>query len=107
MLKPQGAGPFPGVILSHGAGGSANYYSRGIAAEMVRWGLVCIATNYTHAGGVPLGAPGTLSDVGASQANVLRAHAVGPAYPSRGVEHLVRPVDAELRPDIGRAEARW
>jgi dienelactone hydrolase len=76
VLKPQGAGPFPAVILSHGAGGSANFYSRGIAAEMVRWGLVCIATNYTHAGGVPLGAPGTLSDVGASQANVLRAHAV-------------------------------
>ena len=42
---------------------------------MVRWGLVCIATNYTHAGGVPIGAPGTLLEPGASQANVLRAHA--------------------------------
>jgi len=76
LLKPQGGGPFPAVILSHGAGGSANVYSRGVAAEMVRWGLVCIATNYTHAGGVPLGAPGTLLEPGASQANVRRAHAV-------------------------------
>ena len=76
LLKPQGGGPFPAVILSHGAGGSAHVYSRGVAAEMVRWGLVCIATNYTHAGGVPLGMPGTLADLGASPANVLRAHAV-------------------------------
>ena len=76
LLKPQGAGPFPAVVISHGAGGNANAYSRGIAAEMARWGLVCIATNYTHAGGVPIGAPGTLLEPGASQANVLRAHAV-------------------------------
>jgi dienelactone hydrolase len=42
---------------------------------MVTWGLVCIATNYTHAAGVPLGAPGTANDPGASQANVTRARA--------------------------------
>src|SRR5262245_54499663 len=42
LLKPQGAGPFPAVVISHGAGGNANAYSRGIAVEMVRWGLVCI-----------------------------------------------------------------
>jgi dienelactone hydrolase len=75
LIKPQGNGPFPAVVLSHGAGGSANIYARAVAVEMVRWGLVCIATNYTHAGGVPLGAPGTLLDPGASQANVRRAHA--------------------------------
>ena len=40
---------------------------------MVGWGLVCIATNYTHSGGVPIGSPGTSSEIGASQANVLRA----------------------------------
>jgi dienelactone hydrolase len=76
LLKPRGSGPFPAVILSHGAGGSATAYSRGVAQEMVQWGLVCIATNYTHAGGVPLGAPGTSNEPGASQANVLRGHAV-------------------------------
>jgi dienelactone hydrolase len=75
LFKPRGAGPFPAVILSHGAGGSANGYSRGVAVEMVQWGLVCIATNYTHAGGVPGGAPGSLSEPGASQANILRGHA--------------------------------
>ena len=75
LIKPQGPGPFPAVVISHGAGGNATVYARGVATEMVRWGLVCVATNYTHAGGVPLGAPGTALDPGASQANVLRAHA--------------------------------
>jgi dienelactone hydrolase len=75
LLKPTGRGPFPAVIISHGAGGNA-MTTRDIAAEMVQWGLVCIATNYTHAGGVPLGAPGSAAEQGASEANVQRAHAV-------------------------------
>jgi dienelactone hydrolase len=75
LLKPAGAGPFPAVVVSHGAGGNATAYSRGVAVEMVRWGMVAIATNYTHAGGVPLGAPGTADETGASQANIQRAHA--------------------------------
>ena len=76
LLKPLGGGPFPAVIISHGVGGNASSYSLGIAGEMVRWGLVSIATNYTHAGGVPLGAPGSPIEAGASQSNVQRAHAV-------------------------------
>jgi dienelactone hydrolase len=75
VLKPPGAGPFPAVILSHGASGNAGAYGRNVAVEMVRWGLVCIATNYTHAAGVPLGAPGTTLEPGASLANVRRAYA--------------------------------
>jgi dienelactone hydrolase len=73
LLKPLGSGPFPAVIISHGAAGNANGYSRSIARVMVGWGLVCIATNYTHAGGVPIGSPGTSSQGGASAANVQRA----------------------------------
>jgi dienelactone hydrolase len=76
LLKPAGAGPFPAVVISHGAGGTATGYSRTIAVQMRSWGLVGIATNYTHAGGVPIGSPGTLTDPGASQANVLRGHAL-------------------------------
>lgn len=75
LLKPAGAGPFPAVVVSHGAGGSATAYSRGVAVEMVRWGMVAIATNYTHAGGVPIGAPGSAAETGASQPNIQRAHA--------------------------------
>jgi dienelactone hydrolase len=75
LLKPRGAGPFPAVVISHGAGGNANGYSRGIAGDMVQWGLVCIATNYTHAAGVAEGAPGTWTEPGASRANVVRARA--------------------------------
>jgi dienelactone hydrolase len=73
LFKPAGNGPFPAVIVSHGAGGNANGYSRSIARTMVAWGLVVIATNYTHAGGVPVGSPGTAAEPGASTANVARA----------------------------------
>lgn len=75
LFKPVGPGPFPAVVISHGFGGNSGGYSRDIAVQMVTWGLVAIATNYTHAGGVPIGAPGTSNDRGASTANVQRAHA--------------------------------
>jgi hypothetical protein len=73
LYKPRGSGPFPAVIISHGNGGSASVYSRNIASTMVTWGLVAIGTNYTHAGGVPIGSPGTASEPGASAANIRRA----------------------------------
>jgi dienelactone hydrolase len=75
LLKPRGRGPFPAVVLSHGAGGSARSYGRELGHVMRTWGLVCIAVNYTHIGGSPLGAPGTLLQQGASPENVFRAHA--------------------------------
>src|SRR5215475_11857213 len=71
LFKPPGAGPFPAVIISHGFGGNARGYASNIAREMRNWGLVGIATNYTHAAGVPLGAPGTATELGASNANLL------------------------------------
>ena len=74
LYKPPGAGSFPAVILSHGSDGSAGFFASLVAPTMVHWGLVCIATNYTHSSGVPIGAPGDASQPGASQANVLRAH---------------------------------
>lgn len=76
LLKPAGGGPFGAVVISHGAGGNVGALPRTLAIEMRRWGLVGIATNYTHSAGVPIGAPGTLSEPGASDANVQRAHAV-------------------------------
>ncbi|HKW46571.1 MAG TPA: dienelactone hydrolase family protein [Gemmatimonadaceae bacterium] len=74
LYKPSGAGPFPAVILSHGSEGSASFFASLVAPTFVQWGLVCIATNYTHSTGVPIGAPGDASQPGASPANVLRAH---------------------------------
>jgi len=50
LLKPEGAGPFPAIILSHGLGGNAQMMMRTRGSELVKWGLVCIATDYTHAG---------------------------------------------------------
>ena len=74
LYKPPGSGPFPAALLSHGSDGSAAFLGNLIAPTMVSWGLVCIAVNYTHSTGVPIGSPGTASDVGASAANVQRAH---------------------------------
>jgi len=51
MLKPAGNGPFPAVIISHGAGGTANGYSLAKAKEMLPWGMVCIGPTMTHAAG--------------------------------------------------------
>ena len=75
LLKPRGRGPFPAVVLSHGAGGSARSYGLKLGSVMRTWGLVCIAVNYTHSRGVPPGAPGMLLQQGASAANAFRAHA--------------------------------
>jgi dienelactone hydrolase len=74
LFVPSGAGPFPGVLISHGKGGQPNGYSANLARIMVGWGMVAIATMYTHApDGADLGHEPDGSD-GASQANVLRAH---------------------------------
>src|ERR671925_638499 len=73
LRKPAGRGPFPAVIISHGYGSNVSGYPSRLASEIVTWGIVCIATNYTHAGGVPIGSPGSPSEPGASRANVLRA----------------------------------
>lgn len=51
MLKPAGPGPFPAVIIHHGAGGTATGYSLPKAREMSAWGMVCIAPTLTHVAG--------------------------------------------------------
>lgn len=50
LVKPEGEGPFPAVVISHGRGGSAGSFGLQKAREMVSWGFVCIAPDYTHAG---------------------------------------------------------
>lgn len=51
MLKPAGDGPFPSVVISHGAGGSASGYSLPKARDMVSWGMVALAPTLTHVSG--------------------------------------------------------
>jgi dienelactone hydrolase len=74
VLAPDGRGPFPAVVLSHGSRGSARMIANEVGRTMVGWGFVCIAVNYTHAAAVPIRAPGEPAETGASRANVLRAH---------------------------------
>jgi dienelactone hydrolase len=50
MLVPEGAGPFPGILISHGLGGSAASFGLNKAREFVKWGFACIAVDYTHVG---------------------------------------------------------
>ena len=68
LLKPEGRGPFPAVLISHGLGGRAESFGLQKAREMVRWGMVCIAPDYTHSG-----AGGDRASFGASEENLRRA----------------------------------
>ncbi len=68
LLKPEGKGPFPAVLISHGLGGNAQSFGLIKAREMVKWGLVCIAPNYTHTG-----QGGERAQFGASAENIRRA----------------------------------
>jgi len=71
LLKPDGKGPFPAVLISHGLGGSAESFGMQKAREFVKWGMVCIAPNYTHNRGARGGQRPT--DYGASEENLRRA----------------------------------
>ncbi|HCN28966.1 MAG TPA: hypothetical protein DIT64_09400 [Verrucomicrobiales bacterium] len=75
LLKPEGRGPFPAVLISHGLGGSAESFGMNKAREMVKWGFVCIAPSYTHTGGARGAAKGAPqpADYGASEENIRRA----------------------------------
>lgn len=88
LLKPEGKGPFPAVLISHGLGGSAESFGLTKAREMVNWGFVCIAPSYTHSVGPPGNRPGAPragpppnaanggqqpADYGASAENLRRA----------------------------------
>lgn len=68
LLKPEGKGPFPGLLISHGRGGSAEQMGRVKGGEFVRRGYVCIAPDYTHAE-----TQGDRRDFGASEENIRRA----------------------------------
>lgn len=67
-LKPEGDGPFPAVLISHGLGGNPQGFSLPKARDMVKWGLVCIGPAYTHAG-----QGGDRATFGASAVNLKRA----------------------------------
>jgi dienelactone hydrolase len=82
LLKPDGNGPFPAALISHGLGGSAESFGLSKAREFVKWGLVCIAPNYTHnvrAAGKGVAPGGKAArgahppDYGASEENLRRA----------------------------------
>lgn len=81
LMKPEGEGPFAGIVLSHGLGGNAQAIAMARGREMVRWGFACIATDYTHAGqgtrgqAGKRGGPGGIdfSKAGARPENIRRA----------------------------------
>jgi dienelactone hydrolase len=72
LVKPSGQGPFPALLISHGLGSSAEQFGRSKAREFVKWGLVCIAPDYTHARPGP---EADRSSFGASAENLRRARA--------------------------------
>lgn len=77
LLVPEGKGPFPAIVISHGLGGSAKGFSLPKAREWVRAGYVCIACDYTHSAentkGAKAGGPADRKSFGASEENLRRA----------------------------------
>lgn len=71
LLKPEGKGPFPAVLISHGLGGSATSFGLSKAREMVSWGMICIAPDYTH--NAQSAQNGRRESFGASEENLRRA----------------------------------
>lgn len=70
LLKPEGAGPFPAVIINHGKGGRPDQFSLNWAREMVKWGLVAICPTLTHVAGTDI-----QGKDGASEENLARDRA--------------------------------
>ena len=67
LVVPPGPGPFPGVVISHGKGGTARGFALPKAQVMQTWGFACIGPDYTHAYGSTI----TNQD-GASPENIRR-----------------------------------
>lgn len=67
---PEGSGPFPAILVSHGRGGTADGFAMPKAEEMATWGFASIATDYTHAGGQP---DTERLQMGSSAENIWRA----------------------------------
>lgn len=68
LVKPEGQGPFPAILISHGMGSNGAQFGGSKAREFVKWGFVCIAPDYAH--GNP---KGNRKDFGASAENLRRA----------------------------------
>jgi len=68
LLKPEGKGPFPAILISHGMGSSGEKFGLSKAREWVKWGFVCIAPDYTHSD-----PKGDRKTFGASEENIRRA----------------------------------
>lgn len=82
LIRPEGKGPFPAIVLSHGLGGNAQSIMTARGKELAKWGFVCIATDYTHAGKAEQGPPGAargrfggvdFTQAGARPENIRRA----------------------------------
>jgi endo-1,4-beta-xylanase len=68
LLKPDGDGPFPAIVISHGLGAGGEQFGLPKAREFVRWGLVCIAPDLTHTRGAA-----DRREFGAGPENIRRA----------------------------------
>lgn len=74
VFLPAAPGAYPGVVVSHGKGGTPYGYSAAVARVMRGWGMAAIATMYGHAPDAEDAGNLPAADDGASAGNVLRAH---------------------------------
>jgi dienelactone hydrolase len=90
LFAPPGGGPFPGIVVSHGKGGTPRAYSAAIGRTFVTWNLAVIGPMYTHAPDAEDAGNEPQGPDGASDANVLRAHKARDLLSCLGTVDLAR-----------------
>jgi len=48
LRRPEGPGPFPAILISHGGTSAPALFFDTKSKEMVKWGFVCLGPVYTH-----------------------------------------------------------
>ena len=75
LIKPEGKGPFPGVVVNHGGYSSSSNFGIDIGKIFAQKGYVAIACDYTHKELRKYGIRGPRAgwEAGASRENIFRA----------------------------------
>ena len=100
LRKPQGDGPFPAVVISHGAGAGKKerqqFFGEERAEVFASWGMVCIAPYYTHCafskggGQLPAGVRTATEIQGSESGSVVNGNAPAGKESAASEENLRR-----------------